>query len=73
MGKKLKKLSYSHSTKGDLVKIEIRDESYKVIYRTKFNMKDKNAMLNHLKVLEEYSGFSVAGIIRDNLKLNKWI
>ena len=72
MGKKKKKGVYLQSKKGDLVKVEIRDETYRIIYRNKFNIKDKNAIYNHLKAMEQFSGFSIQQIIREKLKVGEW-
>ena len=67
-----KKLTYTHSREGIIVKVEIKDETYRTIYKTKFNIRDKNAILNHLRVLEEMSGFNVVEIIKQKLKIGEW-
>lgn len=72
MGKKRKKIVYRHSKKGDLIKVEIRDEGYNLIYRNKFNIKDKNAIYYHLKILEQYSGLSIPQLIKEKLKIGEW-
>lgn len=66
------KNEYSHWRKGDLVKIEIRDATYRIIYKKKFNIRDKNAILSVVKALEDYSGFSIAELIREKLKIGEW-
>jgi len=57
-----------HHREGDFVKIEIRDCYYKIIYKNKFNIQDKNAILNLLSVLEKFSGFSVQELIKKKLE-----
>lgn len=64
-------MEYQHNIKGNLVKVEIRDETYKVIYKKKFNIKDKNAWWDIINAAEKF-GFSVAMLIRDKL-MNNWI
>jgi len=68
MGKKFKNPKYTHSRRGDLVKVEIRDESYNLIYKNKFNIRDKNAILSLLSILETYSGFTIRSLIGEKLK-----
>lgn len=75
MGKNKKKnypYKYIHLREGDIVKIEIRDQTYRIIYRRTFNIKDKNAILSLIKILEDYSGFSVYQLIRQKLKIGEW-
>lgn len=62
------KMSYTHQRQGDTVKVEIKDFTRRLIYRSKFNIRDKNAILALLKILETYSGFSIAEIVKDKLK-----
>jgi len=66
------KYQYSHRREGDLVKIEIRDSTRRIIDRTKFNIKDKNSFLSALIMLEKYSGFSIPEIIREKMKTDEW-
>ena len=63
---------YTHTRTGDIVKIEIRDFTRRIIYRKRFNVKDKNAIMQVLSVLEGYSGYSIAGLIREKLKIGDW-
>ena len=70
--KKKKKLVYIHSKKGDLMKVEVRDETYRIIYRNKFNIKDQNAVYAFLKVLEQFSGLSIREVIREKSKSKDW-
>lgn len=67
-----KKYHYSHCREGELVKVEIKDSTYKLVYRNTFNCKDKNAILTFLKTLEKFSGFSIYGIIQEKLKVGEW-
>ena len=69
---KKKKLEYSHTRWGDIVKVEIRDKNRTIMYRNKFNINDKKAILSFLEVLENYSGFSVTEIMSERLKLGEW-
>lgn len=58
--------------RGLIVKAEIKDETYRKIYKYEFNIKDKNAILNFLKILEQYSGFSIMQLIKDKLNIGEW-
>lgn len=69
---KKKKLQYSHQRWSDTVKVEIKDFNRNTSYRTKFNINDKNAILNFLQILENYSGFSIAQLINEKMKLGQW-
>jgi len=69
---KKKGLNYSHWRKGDLVKVEIRDATYRLIYKKRFNIQDKNAILSVVKILEEYSGFSIRELIKEKLNIGEW-
>jgi len=57
---------------GDIIKIEIRDQTYKIIYRTKFNIRDKNSWINFFGSLEKF-GFSVMEIIKEKIMKDRWI
>ena len=63
---------YKHQRTSDFVKVEIRDSTYRVIYRNNFNIKDRNAIINFLSALEKYSGFSVLQLIKEKLKMDTW-
>ena len=65
-------MKYQHQRQGDTVKVEIKDFTRRLIYRSKFNIKDKNAILALLQIIETYSGFSVAEIIKSKLE-SGWI
>jgi len=56
-----------HYREGDFVRVEIRDHSFRIIYKNKFNIQDKKAILNLLGVLEKFSGFSINEIIKMKL------
>ena len=65
-------MQYSHSRTGDTVKIEIKDFTRRTIYKCKFNITDKNAIIYLIKAIEKYSGFSVLDIIEEKLKVGEW-
>lgn len=65
-------MRYQHTRQGDIVKIEIRDFTRAIIYRNKFNIRDKNAIINLLKVLENYSGFSMYTLVKEKLGVEEW-
>ena len=64
-------INYMHYRKGDIIKIEIRDETYRILYKKKFNIMDKNAILSLLRTLEEFSGFSIIEIIKEKMKIRE--
>jgi len=57
---------YTSHRNGDVVKIEIRDQTYKVLYRKKFNGNDMNAWWEVIQVSEKF-GFSVVELIKQKL------
>lgn len=63
---------YLHHREGDFVKVEIRDGSYRIIYKAKFHIRDKNKILELLRMLEKFAGFSIYQLIRDKLKVGEW-
>ena len=63
---------YTGMTRGLTAEVIIRDETYRKLYKNKFNMSDKNSMITHLRVLEQYSKFSLYQLIKDLLKINDW-
>jgi len=66
--KKQKEMKFSYNRKGDNAKIEIRDETYRLLYRRKFNMSDKNAIYDVLKAIESMGGISINEIIKEKNK-----
>ena len=62
-----RKFQYSHHIDGDLVKVEIRDMTYKVEYRKKFNVSDANSWIEVLDTAESY-GLEVSKLIQIMLK-----
>lgn len=66
------KFEYSHNRTGNLVKVEIRDETYRIIYRNQFNICDKNAIYDLLKTLEKFSGCSIYQIIQSKIEKGEW-
>jgi hypothetical protein len=69
---KQQKMEYSHRRENNIVEVEIKDETRRTIYRTKFNIKDRKAILLFLDVLENYSGLSVAQILKEKLSIGEW-
>lgn len=63
---------YSHRREGDIIKVEIKDQTRRTIYKCKFNINDKNSILYLMKAIEKYSGFSVLNIIEEKLKIGEW-
>lgn len=60
---------YMHRRDGDTCKVEIRDQTYRILYKTKFNIKDKNAVISLLSNIESFSGLSIQQLVREKLKL----
>ena len=69
---KKRKLQYSHTRWGDSIKVEMRDQNRNIIYKNKFNITDKKAILAFLGVLETYSGFTIAELLNEKLKVGEW-
>jgi len=67
-----KKYSYNHNKEGEVIKVELRDAYYKVIYKNKFKITDKQAIINLLGILEKYSGLSVTGLIKQKINAGEW-
>lgn len=63
---------YKQHREGDFVIVEIRDYTRRVLYKNKFNLKDKNAILSLLFVLEKFSGFSIYELIKKKLEIGEW-
>ena len=68
----MEKMRYSHYLTGSIVKVEIRDETRRIIYRAKFDIKNKEALLNVIKTLESYSGFYIIDLIYEKMKGGTW-
>ena len=68
-----KEREYHYQRVGDIIKVEIRDQTYRILYRTKFNITDKNSMLKLIEILEKFSGFSVLDLMKEKLKMDEWI
>lgn len=66
------KFQYEHNRTGDLVKVEIRDETCRVIHKAQFNLMDKNAIYDLLKALEKFSNFSIYEIIKSKTEKGEW-
>ena len=69
---KKNKMEYSHRKEGDIVDVQIRDQTRRVLYRNKFNIKDKNAIISFLQILERYSNFSIVNLIQQKMKIGDW-
>ena len=69
---KKNKMEYSHRKEGDIVDVKIVDMTRRVLYRNKFNIKDKNAIISFLQVLEKYSNFSIIDLIQKKMKMGDW-
>jgi hypothetical protein len=67
-----KEYEYKHHRHGDTIKVEIRDQTYRVIYRTKFDVGNKIALIQFLEAIEKFSGFSIAELVREKLKIGEW-
>jgi len=65
-------MEYKQQRQGDTVKVEIKDFTRRLIYRNKFNIRDKNALINLLQVLETYSDFTIIELIKMKMKSN-WV
>ena len=74
MGKKQKKMKmeYLHRRSGDFVEVKIKDSTRRTVYRSKFNISDKSAILQLLGILEKYSGFSIYQLVQQKLKIGDW-
>ncbi len=70
--RKEKKMEYLYRREGEIVEVKIKDQTRRVIYKTKFNIGDKNAILKFLGILEKYSGFSVYQLVQEKLKVGDW-
>ena len=69
---KKNKMEYNYRRDGDVVSVEIKDPTRRILYRNKFNIKDKNAIVAFLQVLEKYSNFSVVELIRKKMEIGEW-
>lgn len=55
---------YEHTINGDVMKIEIRDFTRRIVYRNKINLNDKKSVQGLLVMLEKYCPFSVYDLIK---------
>jgi len=62
--KKQREMKFSYNRRGDNVKVEIRDETYRLLYRSKFNIVDENAIYDLMKAIEGMGGVSINQIIK---------
>ena len=62
--KKQREMKFSFNRKGDNVKVEIRDETYRLLYRSKFNIVDENAIYDLMKAIEGMGGVSINNLIK---------
>ncbi len=66
------KPSYNPQKKGDVIKIEIKDGSQRLLYKNKFSLNDENAIYNFLKVIEKFTNVSINTIINNKLG-TEWV
>ena len=62
--KKQREMKFSYNRRGDNVKVEIRDETYRLLYRSKFNIVDENAIYDLMKAIEGMGGVSINRLIK---------
>jgi len=62
--KKQREMKFSYNRRGDNVKVEIRDETYRLLYRSKFNIVDENAIYDLMKAIEGMGGVSINNLIK---------
>ena len=62
--KKQREMKFSYNRRGDDVKVEIRDETYRLLYRSKFNIVDENAIYDLMKAIEGMGGVSINHLIK---------
>jgi len=72
-GKGKKGINYMHYRVGDIIKVEIRDSTYRVIYKRRFRLNDKKAIIQLLEILEKFGNFSIAELMKERLGIGKWI
>ena len=65
-------VNYRHQVNGDIMKVEIRDFTFRILYKKRVNLRDINSIYQFLKVLEKFGDFSIAKIIKDRYKLDHW-
>ena len=66
MGKRIPTY-WSHHRKGDLMSIEIRDQTNAVIFSHRLNLRSREDVKSFLAVIEKFSGFSIYQIIKESL------
>lgn len=59
---------YKHLRKGDVLKIEIRDQTYKLLYKKKINIQDKEALKQILEDLEKFSELKIKELFKEKIK-----
>jgi hypothetical protein len=64
--------SYKHSRNGEMIKIEIRDATYRLLHRATFNIADKNGILNMIGIIEKYTQFSIASLLKLKASGSGW-
>ena len=64
---------YMHTRTGDVVEVKIKDASYRVLYKNKFNINDRKAIMNLIGALEKFSGFSITELLKERLRIGEWI
>lgn len=62
---------YASHQKGDIVKIEVRDETFRILYRKKFNVSDRNAWWEVIQGIEIF-GFSVVDLIKEKMGIGEF-
>jgi len=61
------KIRYNSRENGDIVLMEIRDSSQRILYRNKFRTTDEDGIYNFLKTFEKFSNISIANLINKKL------
>lgn len=61
-------LQYQHFQKGDTLRVEIRDQTRRVIYRNTICLNDKSQMRALLETLEGYSSLNIKELLKDKLE-----
>lgn len=56
----------------DIVCVEIKDGSRRVLYKNKFIVSDKRAMLAFLTIIEKFGGYSIYQLIKDKVRIGDW-
>jgi len=56
-------------TRGDFIKVEVRDSNYKLLFRGKFNLVNKKEIKKLLVTIEKFSGVDINHMI----SIREWI